>query len=167
MGGEAVWFYIEGADLDAAFRAAAEQDRHEHGLDSIFVDKTSYFVIDADPLPLCEAEDKARRLIDADNDPRIADRWGPLGAIAVRGEPRTLSGLPVPDAPAGYDDTANAVHAAVRDHLFDGETVTTSRLSRVTYIGPRVYPTKEATTTVTVSGATTVTGWLLVGWCDT
>ncbi|RAS59461.1 hypothetical protein C8D87_11473 [Lentzea atacamensis] len=166
MGGEPFYDYIEGADLAAAFRAAVEQADHEHGLDSVFADKDTYVVIDDGPLSYADAEALAKRLI-RNNDPRIDDRWGPLGAIAVRGGPRELWHVPLPAAPAGYPDDESAVLAAVRDHLADGETITRSCLHQVKRVNGRVYATRGATATATVAGAATVTGWYLVGQRDT
>lgn len=152
VGGATYLDYIAGADLATAFREAAEQSEHEHGLDAVLVKKDTYIVINSAPLTMSEAEVLATKLID-NSDPRIIDKWGPLGVIAVRGGPRELWHLPVPAASGGYPDDEAASFAAVHEHLADGEIVTRCCLHGAKRVGTRIYPTAQTTASVTVAGS--------------
>jgi hypothetical protein len=84
--------YADGADPDTAFDAAREAAEHEHGrgYTGTLAEKDGYVIITATPTDLEEAETLAADLIDC-NDPRIDDKWGPAGAIAVRQPTRTVT----------------------------------------------------------------------------
>ena len=72
-------------DPTAAFREAIDRASWEHGnggYTGTIAEKRSFVVIDPTPRSLSDAEERARDLINA-NDPRIDDKWGPAGAIAV------------------------------------------------------------------------------------
>jgi hypothetical protein len=98
--------YAEGADADAAFNAAKQQALHQHGhrgYTGTLAEKDSYLIITSTPVTPEQATAFAADLIRR-ADPRIDDKWGPAGAIAVR---RTH--------PAAED-----VHAGVDGWLFFG-----------------------------------------------
>jgi hypothetical protein len=92
--------YAEGPDPATAFRQARRQALHEHGHDGntgSVAQKDTYTIITDRPLTPGDAETLARELL-ACADPRIADKRGPAGAVAVRTELRTIDvpGLPQP-----------------------------------------------------------------------
>lgn len=85
--------YADGADPDAAFDAAREAAQFEHGhgpYSGSLAEKNGYIIITAAPMDLERAQRIAAELIDR-ADPRIDDKWGPAGAIAVRQPTRTVT----------------------------------------------------------------------------
>lgn len=93
MGAAAVNQYADYADPDAAFDTARDDARHEHGhggYSGTLAEKDGYVIITATPMDLVQAQTLAADLIDRD-DPRIDDKWGPAGAIAVRQPTRTVT----------------------------------------------------------------------------
>lgn len=82
-----------GAGVRPAFLEARERAAWEHGhggYTGTLAEKGEYVVIQAEPLPLQEAAELGQKLID-EQDPRIDDKWGPAGAIAI-GEGDTITG---------------------------------------------------------------------------
>ncbi len=82
------WFttYHDGADVQVAFRDAVDEAAWEHGhggYSGTIAEKDGYVIITRGPVSRDEAERLARDLYERD-DPRIADKWGPAGAIPVR-----------------------------------------------------------------------------------
>lgn len=74
--------YQEGADIRVAFREAVGLAAYEHGHSGYtgsLAEKSEWVVTWHDPVPLDEAP------VDFD-DPRVADKWGPAGAIRIRDE---------------------------------------------------------------------------------
>lgn len=85
--------YADGPDPDAAFDAARDAARHEHGhggYSGTVAEKDYYEIVTATPVDLEQAETLAADLIDR-ADPRFADKWGPAGAIAVLQRTRTVT----------------------------------------------------------------------------
>jgi hypothetical protein len=85
--------YVDDPDPDAAFRAAREAARHDNGsagYTGTIAENDDYDIITGAPLSLKEAAKRAAELIDR-ADPRIADKWGPAGAIAVRRPTRRVT----------------------------------------------------------------------------
>jgi hypothetical protein len=77
--------YAPGADLAAAFSEAVAAARHEHGhggYSGSLAEKHGYVVIDRVTRWVDDATSVANQLLDT-NDPRVRDKWGPAGAIAV------------------------------------------------------------------------------------
>lgn len=107
----------------------------------------------------------ADRLI-GDTDSRIDDKWGPAGAIAVRGGSRTLTDLPVPARVNGYPEQKAAALAAVEDRLGEGETVTDFHLSGYRTRRSGIEVDERTTATVTTTRSPEVTGWLFFGWAS-
>jgi hypothetical protein len=84
--------YADGADVEAAFNAArdAALDEHGHGgFTGTVAEKDDYVVITHTLTDLDSAAALARDLINRD-DQRIADKWGPAGAIPVRQPTRSF-----------------------------------------------------------------------------
>jgi hypothetical protein len=78
--------YADDPDPAAAFRAARQDARHEHGnggYTGTIAEKDDYVIITDTPMGLRQAATLAADLMDR-GDPRIDDKWGPAGAIAVR-----------------------------------------------------------------------------------
>ena len=72
-------------DLQAAFAAArhrAEYDYGHAGYTGTIAEKDSVVVIQNEAVPIDQAWAIAAPLLDND-DPRIADKWGPAGAIRI------------------------------------------------------------------------------------
>lgn len=92
MGANEFYTYSPGKDAGEAFGAARAQALHEHGhggFTGTLAEKTEYVIINDQPQPLRNALRLARGLV-RDDDARIADKWGPAGAIAVDEVPATL-----------------------------------------------------------------------------
>ncbi|MGW4528865.1 hypothetical protein [Amycolatopsis sp. NPDC004378] len=169
MGGEVFTTYAEGTDVAAAFRAAVEQAQYDYGhagYTGSIAEKDSYVVIDSEPRTESDAEALADKLIHA-CDERIDDKWGPAGAIAVRGHYRELTGLPVPVRAGGYPDQRTAALAAAEGSLGKGEIVTSATLANYRLrAGGLVDVDENTTATVTTTGSLEVTGWLFFGWAS-
>ncbi|MFI5783546.1 hypothetical protein [Nocardia sp. NPDC051570] len=77
--------YSPNTDIAAAFDAAIDEAQHEYGHDGYtgtIAEKDSYVIIAADPVREPVAEALIEELFDA-RDPRIEDKVGPAGAIAL------------------------------------------------------------------------------------
>jgi hypothetical protein len=88
--------YRDGADVMTAFRDAVEEAGWEHGhggYNRTIPEKTDYVIITDRPMSHDHANRPASDLLDRDV-PRVADKWGPAGAIPVR----------QPTSPAGQND---------------------------------------------------------------
>ena len=75
-------------DAQKSFESLTRAARHEHGhggYSGTIAEKHSFVVIQATPVNPEAAYELADRLIDA-ADPRIDNKWGPAGAIRVKGE---------------------------------------------------------------------------------
>ncbi|WP_410570650.1 hypothetical protein [Amycolatopsis sp. cmx-4-61] len=160
--------YSEGSDVAAAFDAAVAEAQYEHGYGGntgSIAEKDSFVVIESSPRSETEAEGLAKELLDAE-DERIADEWGPAGAIAVCGRYRTLEGLPVPVRAEGYPSQKAAALAAAETHLGNGEIVTSATLTNYRPRGneERVYVNSHTTATILTTGSLDLTGWIFVGW---
>ena len=88
--------YGDGAEVHAAFHDAVEEAGWEHGnggYSGTIAEKTDYVIITR---RLMSHDDASRLVSDLleRNDPRVADKWGPAGAIPVR----------QPTGPAGKGD---------------------------------------------------------------
>lgn len=91
----AMTFFTEGsgADVRQAFSEARERAAWEHGhggYTGTLAEKSEYVVVQDKPLAGSEAVELGGKLIDQ-RDPRIDDKWGPAGAIAI-GEGDTITG---------------------------------------------------------------------------
>lgn len=85
MGAYTFETFAEGEDMQEAFVAARDQAQYDHGhagYTGTIAEKGSVTLIQSDPLSRLGARDLANKLI-ADCDPRIADKWGPAGALRV------------------------------------------------------------------------------------
>ncbi|MGW5267165.1 hypothetical protein ACWEQ4_00805 [Rhodococcus sp. NPDC003994] len=74
-----------GKTVEEAFAAATEQARYDYGhagYTGTIAEKHSFTVIERTPQDPAAAAELAWKLID-DDDPRIHNKWGPAGAIAV------------------------------------------------------------------------------------
>jgi hypothetical protein len=93
MGAASFRQYADGADPDAAFDEARQDALHEHGhggYTGTLAEKYSYVIITATPMDPSSAQALADDLISR-ADPRIDDKWGPAGAIAVCQPTRTIT----------------------------------------------------------------------------
>lgn len=109
--------YVDGTDIDDAFREgrSAAADEHGHGgYSGTLAEKDDYVVITRTLMTLDDAVDLADTLL-VRADPRIGDKWGPAGAIPVRQPTRTIviDGLSGTIA-AGYFLDRDALSVAVR-----------------------------------------------------
>jgi hypothetical protein len=78
--------YRDGTDVHDAFSDAVEEAGWEHGHDGYsgtIAEKTEYEIITRQPMSYDDATRLANDLLHRD-DPRVADKWGPAGAIPVR-----------------------------------------------------------------------------------
>ncbi|MFY1595542.1 hypothetical protein [Micromonospora sp. WMMD737] len=85
MGASEFQQYVDGVDPSEAFRDAREDARYEYGnrgYTGSLAEKDDYVVIADKPTSRELAEALASRLM-RDDDPRISDKWGPAGAIAI------------------------------------------------------------------------------------
>lgn len=74
-----------GKEAKQVFNSLVSEARHMEGhggYTGSIAEKSSYVVIQWNPVPLSEAMKIGNDLIDAE-DPRIDDKWGPAGAIPV------------------------------------------------------------------------------------
>lgn len=84
--------YVDGEDATAAFDTARRDAAFEHGhggYSGTIAEKDSYVIVTDAITDPDEAETLARALI-ARDDPRVANKWGPAGAIPVRQPTRTV-----------------------------------------------------------------------------
>lgn len=98
MGAAVFATYTSGENVKDAFNrlvADAVSETGGGGYTGTIAEKSSFVVIQQEPVSLKDARDMARRLID-DADARIDDKWGPAGAIALR------ASADEPDRTAGW-----------------------------------------------------------------
>jgi len=92
MGAETFTELQHGTDAKQAFHEAVSDASYElgsGGYTGTIAEKSSFVVISDTPMWLDEAQRLAGKLLNAD-DPRISDKWGPAGAIAVCTPYRTV-----------------------------------------------------------------------------
>lgn len=86
MGGTTFTKIAKGANAQAAFNAAREQAQYDHGhagYTGTIAEKSSFVVIDrGKTFAVKDALERAESLID-DDDPRIVDKWGDAGCLAL------------------------------------------------------------------------------------
>lgn len=149
-----------GTAVEAAFYEALEETRY----DPISISKKDdHTIIQTEPLPEAAAIALARQLL-ADLDPRFSHKWGPAGAIPVRGG-RRVHKVTVPAIPGGYPNIRAAETAAVKHlQLTDGEQV----IYGITgcYKDDRWGRILSGTATVPTHGAAAHTSWLFFGRVD-
>lgn len=192
MGAATFSRYADGADPDAAFDTARDDARHEHGhggYSGTIAEKDGYLIITATPIDLAQAQKLAADLIDR-ADPRIDDKWGPAGAIAVRQPTRTVT---VDQLDGTTTNTRELDERALtqitqvarqRGLISSVETVETGRLFAYRQAtGPHTWPAQvrpaavraitytEGTAALTVrknpaalAAQTRPDGWLFFGW---
>jgi len=186
--------YADGADPDAAFDAARQAAQHEHGYGGYtgtLADKDGYLIITATPIDPDRAATLAADLIDR-ADPRVDDKWGPAGAIAVCHPTRTvtiddLAGTATNTWPLDEQALAQIAQVARQRGLISSdETVGDGRLSshrpanRLHRREARVAPAAARSVTYT-NGTAQLTvrkspaalaaqsrpdGWLFFGWAS-
>lgn len=132
MGATTFREFQAGSDVKDAFSEAVSDARYMSGAggySGTLAEKGSYVVITTERrLGPHAADDLARRLI-AGGDPRIADKWGPAGAIAVYPSEETTRTVTVKTRLTGdqVNDAYNAVRKATTlrdDETIDGVTIT-------------------------------------------
>ena len=92
MGSATFEQYADGADVAAAFihaRHAALAEAGHSSYSGTLAQKADFVVITRQVMNLDDAQQLAADLING-SDPRIDDKWGPAGAIAVRTATRTV-----------------------------------------------------------------------------
>lgn len=85
MGADTFFTVAKGQTVAAAFTAAQQDARYEHGhggYSGTIAEKRIFVMIQPAKLPRKEAFELAEKLID-DEDPRVADKWGPAGVIPI------------------------------------------------------------------------------------
>jgi hypothetical protein len=78
--------YSDGADVNTAFGNAVDEAGWEYGhrgYTGSIAEKSEFVIITSQAMSHDDATRLARDLIEHD-DPRVADKWGPAGAIPVR-----------------------------------------------------------------------------------
>ncbi|MCW6004303.1 hypothetical protein K1W54_06870 [Micromonospora sp. CPCC 205371] len=185
--------YADGSDPDAAFDTARDDARHEHGhggYTGTLAEKDGYVIITATPMDPEQAQTLAADLIDR-ADPRIDDKWGPAGAIAVRQPTRTvtvdqLAGSATNTWPLDEQALAQITQVARQRGLIgQDETIEDGRLSSHRPTNrPHTWPAQgrltartitytEGTAQLTVrkspealAAQTCPDGWLFFGWAS-
>lgn len=92
MGANTFFEIAEGVSARQAFEDLVEQAQHEHGhggYTGTIAEKSEFTLIPGKYENDQDAERAAIAMIDT-NDPRVDDKWGPAGAIALPGEGRWL-----------------------------------------------------------------------------
>lgn len=161
MGSQDFATYQPGADVNQAFGDAVDQARYEYGnrgYTGTLAEKYEFTVIQADPVPMDAARKLAAELVCAD--PRVEDKWGPAGAIAVSGGPRTRQVIIEP-RPGGYASFEEAVQANLGD-LPEGVAFVREIGGSYKQDG-RTGRVKSGSATVELTGGTEHTGWLFFG----
>lgn len=163
MGAESFTTTAEGTDLRAAFNTAVEHAQYDYGhagYTGTIAEKDDVVVIESTPMSERDAENLANRLI-YDGDPRIDNKWGPAGAIAIGSGTSTRS-VEIPSRPEGFPTLRAAAEAAL-GALPKGQSITevTSKLYEATETGRPC----TGTLTATLSGGEH-TGWLFFGWAS-
>ena len=72
---------------EQAFTAAVQQAAWDHGhsgYTGTIAEKTEFVIITNEPMDRPDAQDLAEKLIN-EGDERINDKWGPAGAIPIKG----------------------------------------------------------------------------------
>jgi hypothetical protein len=167
MGASTFTTYAAGADAATAFLAACAEVRYERGhggYTGTIAEKDSYTVVAAKAMTHEEASEYAASLMDRD-DPRIADKWGPAGAIPVIQVTRTATVDNVPEPGRGRlspDDLARLTPIARQQQVItERETVAG---------GWWTYPDGAEITVdrdpAVVAAQTTPDGWLFFGWAS-
>jgi len=160
MGSQDFATYQPGADAKQAFAAAVEEARYEYGhrgYTGTIAEKYEFTVIQATPIPLDAARKLAAELVYSD--PRVEDKWGPAGAIAVSGGPH-LREVVIEARAGGYATFEEAIAANLGD-LPEG--VTFERETGGSYEQDTRGRIKSGWATVWLSGGTAHTGWLFFG----
>lgn len=193
MGAASFDQYADGTDPAAAFLAACDGARSEHGhsYSGTIAEKDDYVIITATPMDPEQAQTLAADLMHR-ADPRIDDKWGPAGAIAVRQPMRTvtvdrLEGTTTNTWPLDGQALAHITTIARQRGLINPrETVETGRLiSHRPTNRPHQRPARtgsspgpaityvEGTAQLTVrkdrdalAGQTRPDGWLFFGWAS-
>lgn len=168
----------DGSDLAIAFQAAREAAAYEHGhggYTGTLAEKDDVVVIEATPLNPNAAYALATRLIN-EGDPRVDDKWGPAGAIAVNRDTRevTFTGLSAASTEEADLLVAAKVEAYRKRTCRRGEKI----IAASTYAYSTVASTSvrgsrhitNATVVVTIrkakNAAPTTDGWVLFGWAS-
>jgi len=121
MGADTFIVYQDGTDAMEAFEAAVEQAVHEHGREGFsgtiaekdpHTDGLSVIRTPEEAVPLAEAEELAGDLLrGATVNGTVTDKYGPAGAIAVRGGQRRIR-VTIPERPGGWASTREVAENA-------------------------------------------------------
>jgi hypothetical protein len=164
MGSTTFYTYANGADLTTAFNAAIQDALYTYGHRSYtgtISEKDAVVVIDSTPMAKQAAEDLAERLIN-DRDERIADKWGPAGAIAIAACEHTQV-VEIPPRPGGYPNLRAAAEAALAD-LPEEQSIT--HVAAADHHCTAQGRPCRGSLTVTIAGEPRHTGWLFFGWAS-
>lgn len=167
MGADEFVDYAEGIDVREAFDEAVEQARCEFGgggYTGSLAEKDEVIVIDAPVMSYDDAVELARKLV-RDSDPRIDDKYGPAGAIAVDVGWRTRR---IEFETKRHLDGHAALIAFLVEQVgveFPGEIMDQRRgwTGCVDDSGGR---TRGAVSVWTTGGAAQQTGWIFFGWAS-
>ncbi len=167
MGANSFETYHDGANVETAFAEAVQAAAWEHGnggYTGTIAEKDDFIIITEQPISYDEATRLARDLLTR-KDPRVADKWGPAGAIPVKQTTRTvrLDNLPTPALGGSPDRQLARVTRIARDRalITEAETVTE---------GYRLFPEGFSLTVAkdpaAVTAQTEPDGWLFFGWAS-
>lgn len=163
MGAQTFFTEQDGTDAAAAFTAAVDHARYEYGhrgYTGTIAEKREYIVILSDPLPAPQARLLADQLLAA-ADPRVDDKWGPAGALAISGGRREHR-VDLPLRASGYPYVHAAAADAVADQLLPGERVIPG-ITGSYRTNPATGLVLSGTAVVPTHGAPVHTGWLFFG----
>ncbi|RBO79943.1 hypothetical protein [Nocardia puris] len=163
MGAQPFTDYAEGQDPREAFDRAVEDPRYTYGhggYTGTIAEKDRFVIITHEPLNPEAAEALASELL-ARDDPRIEDKWGPAGAIPVRGGVRTVT--------AEFDGlegcpNLEAVAKVLAPTVAPGESLVAGVTGQ--YELNAAHQPCRGTVHFTTVGADRLTGWLFVGWAS-
>lgn len=164
MGATTFTAYSPNTDPAAAFAAAVDEAQYERGhggYSGSIAEKEDFTVASPRPVPLADALSMARELTNTDP---WDDKYGPAGAIAVRGSRRSLYVDDVVGSlPFNHDELTATLTA--RRLIEPSETVAAVLGGAYQTLGHGARTRFTGSLTLAVDGdADQHTGWLFFGW---
>ncbi|WP_345638637.1 hypothetical protein [Rugosimonospora acidiphila] len=167
MGADTFEVYSDGRDVHDAFRTAVDAVAWEHGhggYTGTIAEKSEFVIITKRAMSYDDATRMADDLLNRD-DSRVADKWGPAGAIPVKKPTRTvrLDNLPARALTGRPSEHVAEMSRIARDRqlVTDAETVTKG--DRLTSDSFSLTVTKDPAVT---AAQTEPDGWLFFGWAS-
>jgi hypothetical protein len=159
--------YRDGTDVHVAFQNAVDAAAWEHGhggYSGTIAEKDDFVVVTQRPMSYDGASRLASDLL-ARDDPRVADKWGPAGAIPIRQASRTVSldNLPTPALGGSPARQLARISRIARDRglMTDAETATDGH--RLPGDGFSLTVTKDP---AALAEQTEPDGWLFFGFAS-